>query len=116
LNNGFSLLLNGIDKSNLKNIKSLGFSGDSLTITTNKYSISRRNIKGSIYGSFNEFKTGTIEKRYYTNQVDTGQVTIKKFDEINQIISGTFWFDAKDTTTGKIVQIRNGRFDLQYVR
>jgi len=53
---------------------------------------------------------------YGTTEMHSGQLTITKFDTINQIVSGTFWFDAIDSATGKIVQIREGRFDLFYVR
>ena len=50
---------------------------------------------------------------YYTNEEQTGELKITKFDEINGILSGTFWFDVK-SPDGKIVEIRDGRFDLKY--
>ena len=47
----------------------------------------------------------------YTNQVNTGVLTITKLT--NQIVSGTFWFDVQDQN-GVIHQIREGRFDMLY--
>lgn len=43
----------------------------------------------------------------------TGELKITKLDEINHIVSGTFWFDILDFQ-GNSHQIREGRFDMQY--
>ena len=43
----------------------------------------------------------------------TGELTITKLDDINHIVSGTFWFDIVDFQ-GNSHQIRDGRFDMQY--
>ena len=56
-----------------------------------------------IYGTFQNF----------TNNIHTGELTITKLDEINHIVSGTFWFDVQDSN-GVVHQIREGRFDMQY--
>ncbi|MGH2643347.1 MAG: DUF6252 family protein [Chitinophagaceae bacterium] len=53
---------------------------------------------------------------YYTQDSLEGKMTITKIDETNQIISGTFWFDAIDTITEEKVQVRDGRFDLLYTK
>ncbi|WP_425413758.1 hypothetical protein [Psychroflexus tropicus] len=37
-----------------------------------------------------------------------------KLDTDNQIVSGTFWFDVEHPTTGEVLEIREGRFDMQY--
>ncbi|MGB4776355.1 MAG: DUF6252 family protein [Daejeonella sp.] len=42
----------------------------------------------------------------------TGELTITKFDEINGIASGTFWFDTKNEQ-GEKIEIREGRFDAK---
>ena len=65
-------------------------------------------LDGNIYGgyTFNTFENAT-------SQTHTGKLTITKLDEINNIVSGTFWFDVQDTF-GVIHQIREGRFDMQY--
>ncbi|MEO8786064.1 MAG: hypothetical protein ABI378_03285 [Chitinophagaceae bacterium] len=45
-----------------------------------------------------------------------GEFNVKYFDSLKQIISGTFWFDAVDTATNKVIQVRDGRFDVHYTR
>lgn len=50
---------------------------------------------------------------FNTKEEQTGELKITKFDEINGILSGTFWFDVK-RPDGKIVEIRDGRFDVKY--
>ncbi|UOX34004.1 hypothetical protein LXD69_00470 [Flavobacterium sediminilitoris] len=49
----------------------------------------------------------------YTSINKTGELKITKLDQVNNIISGTFWFDIIDSQ-GVFHQIRDGRFDVQY--
>lgn len=49
----------------------------------------------------------------YTSNTNTGEMKITKFDTINQIVSGTFWFDVLDNF-GIKHEIREGRFDMRY--
>jgi hypothetical protein len=51
--------------------------------------------------------------RHRTNNVQTGEIKIINFDNHNGIVSGTFWFDAVNED-GKVVEIREGRFDMKY--
>ena len=96
--------------------QSIGIGGDSIVITNRIYNLDSKNIDGKLYGMYLFSQIGTLGNSYYTNEIQKGQITIKYFNTTNQIVSGTFWFDAIDNTTGKIVQIREGRFDLTYVR
>jgi hypothetical protein len=48
---------------------------------------------------------------FYTDSLHTGMVTITKLDLQKAIISGTFYFDAYNKKTGKVVKITEGRFD-----
>lgn len=50
---------------------------------------------------------------YTTNSNVTGELNISHFDPVNNIVSGTFWFDAINQD-GKIIQVREGRFDLKF--
>ena len=50
---------------------------------------------------------------YETGYSHTGEITFFKFDDINGIVSGTFWFDAINEE-GEVVEIREGRFDMKY--
>jgi hypothetical protein len=66
---------------------------------------------GGEYGFSPSVLEGTIG--YITAINITGELTITHLDETNQIISGTFWFDAINNE-GEIVEIREGRFDMPY--
>ncbi|WP_300565031.1 hypothetical protein [Flavobacterium sp.] len=50
---------------------------------------------------------------FYTSVTYTGELKIIKLDEVNHIVSGTFWYDVQDTN-GVVHKIREGRFDMQY--
>ena len=49
---------------------------------------------------------------YTTTTTHTGVVEITRADTINNIVSGRFSFTGVDRTTGKTIQITDGRFDL----
>ncbi len=50
---------------------------------------------------------------YRTNSTYTGQVKITRCDTINKIYSGTFYFNALDENTRKVVNVTDGRFDVK---
>lgn len=58
-------------------------------------------------------RSSFADERYYTNTSNIGELYITKLDNENNIISGTFWFDAVDSKDKK-VEIREGRFDVVY--
>ena len=66
-----------------------------------------------------EFPLNTFDKdALFTNKEDEykcieGILTITKYDKTNQIISGSFWFNAKNSS-GEIIKITEGRFDDKY--
>jgi hypothetical protein len=94
----------------------IGISGDSTPVTVKTFDLASANI-GKLSAGYTYRDLSSLSGiKYGTTEIYHGQLSIKKFDSINQIISGTFWFDAVDSTTGKIIQIREGRFDLPYVR
>jgi hypothetical protein len=51
---------------------------------------------------------------YQTNNINTGSITITKFDKVNKFVSGTFSFMAKNAN-GDIVTITEGRFDRKFL-
>lgn len=55
------------------------------------------------------------DRRYSTNQEFSGELKINRLDEEQQIVSGTFWFDAVNEA-GQKVEVREGRFDMQYTK
>lgn len=62
--------------------------------------------------SFNPNSTSQIFTT--TNSKYTGELYISKFDLVNNIVSGTFWYDIENPYTGEIVEIREGRFDTLF--
>ncbi|WP_019037535.1 DUF6252 family protein [Psychroflexus tropicus] len=60
------------------------------------------------------FSNDTDSGEFETNQVYLGSITFTRFDTENQIMSGTFEFQAEEITTGEVVNITNGRFDLTF--
>ncbi|UUV22122.1 DUF6252 family protein [Paenimyroides aestuarii] len=50
---------------------------------------------------------------YDTNDEYIGELHITKLDKTNNVISGTFWFDAVNEQSKK-VEIREGRFDMVF--
>ena len=67
-------------------------------------------IKGQAYGGY------VVDyPPYYTNSTYTGELYLSKFDTIQQIASGTFYFTAIKSA-GDTVKVTNGRFDMHYTR
>ena len=52
---------------------------------------------------------------FTTNLINKGELTITRFDDVNQIMSGTFWFDAVNKD-GVKVEVREGRFDVNFIK
>jgi len=48
-----------------------------------------------------------------TNEIQKGELKITKHALFDRILSATFWFDIKQPD-GKIIEIRDGRFDVTY--
>lgn len=70
------------------------------------------------YGADSKFGEYTIfqdigDLKYKTTSTISGQLKITYHNFDKAILSGTFWFDAVNSD-GKIIKIREGRFDMQY--
>ena len=112
INGGYYFQLAALNKSGSVNY-GIGLFTDSLKIQQDfGYTLKGKNVKEGAYGLYaiSEFQGLT---NFLTNSIDTGQLVIKKFDEVNRIVSGTFWFDAVNAN-GQKVQIRQGRFDMKF--
>jgi len=110
---GYFFQLSASHKNNTTDVLSVGIFTDSLIISTGNFLL-ENNQKGSAYGLYTRY-TGTVHVKYYTSKDLPGELTITKFDEINQIVSGTFWFNLI-TSSGDTLKITNGRFDMQFTR
>jgi hypothetical protein len=77
------------------------------------YNLNKNTIdNGDFQGGGGNYDIGA-SNRYFTNTIKTGELKITRLDLANSIISGTFWFDAVNTS-GETVKIRSGRFDIHY--
>ena len=70
-------------------------------------------IAGKNHGGYSDEISCLDLKFYYTTDLVKGQITFVLLDPVNQIASGTFWFDAI-FTPGDTVHITDGRFDMHY--
>jgi hypothetical protein len=96
-------------------IRIVAVQGDSISLNTGTVELTMFQINGNYWGGYGEISSLNPSNNHFTNTVNRGELKITRFDPVNQIVSGTFWFDAKNAT-GKIVQVREGRFDLLYVK
>lgn len=94
----------------------VGLYTDSLKLQEGlKYNFKTRN-KGNCSASYSFYTSTSTFQSYETDgNLYKGELWLKKIDTINQIVSGTFWFDAVNTN-GQKVEVREGRFDVRYTR
>ncbi len=103
------------NESNCKSTQ-IVFNLDSLVITQgDKMSFSEpgRGKAGAEYWINQGCTIPTDE--YKTSVNHSGEIFFKKFDEVNRIASGTFWFEVFDKN-GNIIKVTDGRFDLKFTR
>src|SRR5690606_37989181 len=102
VNGGYYFALQSNKRDSNKNIRTLSISTNKLEINEDRtYSLiefKERNASG-IYS----YATNTS----YTSETHTGEIKITKLDYDNHIVSGTFWFDVKDSN-GVVHEIRDG--------
>ena len=60
------------------------------------------------------FSNSQESGEFETNENYFGFITFVRFDNTNNIMSGTFEFQAEDINNGSIVTITDGRFDLTF--
>jgi len=117
---GNTFAIDGDDKTDVCHFKTVGFSLDSIHLELATYKLNTARIAKGQSGSIQLLNAcggnGAIE--YATTSIVTGEVTIVFLDEINQVASGTFWFDAIPSIGNltDTIHIREGRFDMHYTR
>jgi hypothetical protein len=67
----------------------------------------------SAYAKHNNW-SNVINYAFITDKIRKGNLCIIFHDSVNRILSGTFWFDAYDASNDTLVQVREGRFDVNY--
>lgn len=112
--NGYVFSVNAADKKDPCDIKQIGFRFDSISMNVGTYLLTLMQ-KGKGGGGYQLLKCSQTFEEFLTNDQVAGQLNLKKFDTINQIASGTFWFNAVNPN-GDTVKITDGRFDVRYTR
>lgn len=112
---GYVFQVSGSDLRNSSNLKAITIGIGGMKITqglqiplTDATQIG--NGRGQYVGGNPE-----LQYIYYTTKVVTGMMYIKKFDEVNNIAAGTFWFTAVNSF-GDTANITEGRFDVKFTR
>jgi hypothetical protein len=107
--NGYYFSLQGNMYVN-KELILLGLSTDNLKIEEGKTYILQAKIDGNAsakyFDDYDDSRTTSSEK---------GEMTITKLDLTKNIVSGTFFYDIKDSK-GVLHKITNGRFDMPFTQ
>jgi hypothetical protein len=111
---GYVFQVAALDNSHGSNKYSVVLLLDSVRLETNKTIVLKKMGHGFSNGTYYVGTTGGLNV-YYTNEKTGGSVTFTRFDTVQQIASGTFWFNAVDEK-GDTVKITDGRFDVHYTR
>lgn len=91
-----------------------------LEIVTNQNYILDKNLlfDGDVEGGFGTytFSVNYVQggDEFLTNVNYSGYINFSKFDTENNIMSGTFQFEAEEINSGEIITITDGRFDLTF--
>lgn len=92
----------------------IAFGTINLQLLEGKTYILNENIEGHATARYG-ITISVNSNDFTTTKLSMGELHISKFDETNQIVSGTFWFDAVNDK-GEKVEVREGRFDVHYVK
>ena len=97
-------------------MKSIALGADSLRISQGGKYILNKSQRGMATARYVYYSScSTSENIYATGLDSSGELFITKLDSINQIVSGTFWFQAVNDR-GDTVKVTDGRFDMRYTR
>jgi len=94
-----------------ENRHSVSIVGDSVKLAVGTYVIATPKADG-VSGHYNFPDPLSPQASYTSTNVLAGQLTIKHFDSIKYVLSGTFYFDAVNNN-GQKVEVREGRFDVK---
>ena len=112
---GYHFTVAADNKTGNNVIKNVIIGTDSLMIAQGQTFAFKPFIAGNALALFISIDNSGNQNEYATTNSVSGQLIITKLDEVNQIVSGTFYFNAinsaKDT-----VKVTDGRFDMHYTR
>lgn len=112
--NGYVFQVAANDKSMPSVLNSLNIGFDSMKVMEGKTYLLQKVYKGGARGNYRHFTETSLDD-FFTYSPSSGELVITKFDEANQIVSGTFWFNAINNN-GDTVYVTDGRFDMQFTK
>lgn len=115
VNGGYYFFVSGSNKANGV-LKEIIIGTYKLEIAEGQILNLYERVEGNAFGTLVNLDSNTGHHQYNeTSITNTGELKITKLDFKNNIVSGAFWFDAKDDK-GVVHQIREGRFDMQFTQ
>lgn len=116
-NGGYYFLVDGSNKVGYNLILDMNLATTFLPINEGQtLKLEDYNTSGKAAATYAMVNNTTQYPVYKTTSIVSGQMHITKFDQTNQIVSGTFFFNAIRLTTGDTVHVTDGRFDMKYTR
>jgi len=112
---GYHLTVACANKNSSGTVTDVIVGTDSLAIAEGETLAFKTFVEGNAQASYTLFYNSGGQNDYETNAKVSGQLMITKLDTMKQIVSGTFYFNALNST-GDTVKITNGRFDMPYTR
>jgi hypothetical protein len=103
-----------VSNSILNPFRGITINSNHLEIQEQTYELIDGNIDGN-FGASYQIYPSDVPDEYITNSIVKGEITFTRFDLVNQIVSGTFWFDAVNKD-GVMVEVREGRFDVHFIK
>lgn len=111
---GFAFQVAARDNSQSSILNTVNILCDSVKLVEGKTYNLQEPTRGNSRGNYRHFINSSWDN-FLTYSPMSGQLLLTKFDEMNQIASGTFWFNAVDAN-GDTVHVTDGRFDMQFTK
>ena len=111
---GFYFQLSAKHQYSSQNIEGVAIGTENLKINDGEFILGDSFKENKAFGMYTKY-TDVGNLKLYTQDNASGRLVITRFDEVNQIVSGTFWFSVV-VNPGDTVKITDGRFDMQFTK
>jgi len=112
--NGYFFGISATNKAKSSKVFNVNISTNSLAIKKGSILVLQKGIIGEATAAYYVSEV-PFNTEYRTDYIYKGELHITHLDEVKQIVSGTFWFDAVNDK-GEKVEVREGRFDVTFTR
>ncbi|MFM6953374.1 MAG: DUF6252 family protein, partial [Sphingobacteriaceae bacterium] len=102
-------------KTYANEIRGVSITAQCVNLETKTYPLDEYHTLFKLAGEYHILDESLKFNTFTTDLINKGELTITRFDDVNQIISGTFWFDAVNKD-GVKVEVREGRFDVHFIK